>query len=109
MANADAMVTARMSPEKKERGNRILESLGTNASQVINQLYDLVIEREALPFSVGAPASPTLSPERLDEAKAWIRSLKVLPSDNPYAAMTDDEIRRERLTSRGHYDDWSAR
>ena len=40
---ADAMVTARMSQEKKEAGNRVLEQLGTNASQVVNRLYDYVL------------------------------------------------------------------
>ena len=38
---ADAMVTARMSQEKKEAGNRVLEQLGTNASQVVNRLLRL--------------------------------------------------------------------
>ena len=47
---ADAMVTARMSQEKKEAGNRVLEQLGTNASQVVNRLYDYVLENKKLPF-----------------------------------------------------------
>lgn len=44
------MVTARMSPEKKEAGSRVLEQLGTNASQAVNRLYDYVIENKELPF-----------------------------------------------------------
>ena len=47
---ADAMVTARMSAEKKEAGNRMLEQLGTNASQAVNRLYDYVLEKKQLPF-----------------------------------------------------------
>ena len=47
---ADAMVTARMSQEKKEAGNRVLEQLGTNASQAVNRLYDYVLEKRQLPF-----------------------------------------------------------
>ena len=47
---ADAMVTARMSQEKKEAGNRMLEQLGTNASQAVNRLYDYVLENKKLPF-----------------------------------------------------------
>lgn len=73
MATADAMVTARMSPEKKEMGNRILEDLGTNASQVINQLYDLVIEKRALPFPEAKPQPRTFSPQEIAEAKAWVQ------------------------------------
>lgn len=45
MGNAEAMVTARMGVGKKEEGNRVLASLGTNASKAVNQLYDYVIER----------------------------------------------------------------
>ena len=44
MGNAEAMVTARMGVGKKEEGNRVLASLGTNASKAVNQLYDYVIE-----------------------------------------------------------------
>ena len=66
---ADAMVTARMSQEKKEAGNRVLEQLGTNASQVVNRLYDYVLES--------------------------------IPRKDRFSTMTDDEIRRERLVSRG--------
>ena len=47
---ADAMVTARMSQEKKDEGNRVLAQLGTNASQAVNRLYDYVLERRELPF-----------------------------------------------------------
>ena len=39
-----AMVTARMTQEKKEAGNRILERLGTNPSQAVNRLYDYLLE-----------------------------------------------------------------
>lgn len=108
MAAADAMVTARMSSEKKEMGNRILEELGTNASQVINQLYDLVIEKKALPFPEEKAQQRTFSSEEIAEAKAWMQRLKVLPPDNSYATMTDDEIRRERLASRGHFEGWGV-
>ena len=54
MGNAEAMVTARMGVGKKEEGNRVLASLGTNASKAVNQLYDYVIERGALPFDARA-------------------------------------------------------
>lgn len=47
---ADAMVTARMTSDKKEAGNRVLEQLGTNASQAVNKLYDYVLENKELPF-----------------------------------------------------------
>ena len=100
MATADAMVTARMSPEKKEMGNRILEDLGTNASQVINQLYDLVIEKRALPFPEAKPQPRTFSPQEIAEAKAWVQSLKVLPLDNHFATNLVIGHRREVIFER---------
>ena len=57
MGNAEAMVTARMGVGKKEEGNRVLASLGTNASKAVNQLYDYVIERGALRCSGGREAA----------------------------------------------------
>ena len=45
------MVTGRMSQAKKELGNQVLRELGTNVSQAVNDLYDYVISRRALPFS----------------------------------------------------------
>ena len=64
---ADAMVTARMSSEKKEAGNRILEQMGTNASQAVNRLYDYVkggtIRRRKSPKrSPGSTAFPRKGP-----------------------------------------------
>ena len=41
---ADAMVTGRMSQQKKEAGGRVLKEAGLNASQAVNLLYDKLIE-----------------------------------------------------------------
>ena len=46
------MVTGRMSQAKKELGNQVLRELGTNASQVINELYVLVMCRVCVYFLV---------------------------------------------------------
>lgn len=104
---ADAMVTARMSPEKKEAGNRVLEQLGTNASQAVNRLYDYVIERRELPFPEQRERRK-FTPEEIARAIAWVDSIPTLPIDNKYSTMTDDEIRLERLKSRGLLDGWGA-
>lgn len=66
---ADAMVTARMSPEKKEAGNRVLEQLGTNASQAVNRLYDYVIEKKELPFP--EEGRPAYTREDIERAIEW--------------------------------------
>ena len=94
---ADAMVTARMSQEKKEAGNRVLEQLGTNASQVVNRLYDYVIEKRELPF-FEEQGRRKYTQEEIAEAIAWVDSI---PRKDRFSTMTDDEIRRERLVSRG--------
>ena len=104
---ADAMVTARMSQEKKEAGNRVLEQLGTNASQVVNRLYDYVLENKKLPFPEEQGRRKYTQEEIADyrkfhaqnpEAIAWVDSI---PRKDRFSTMTDDEIRRERLVSRG--------
>lgn len=94
---ADAMVTARMSQEKKEAGNRVLEQLGTNASQVVNRLYDYVLENKKLPFPE-EQGRGKYTQEEIAEAIAWVDSI---PRKDRFSTMTDDEIRRERLVSRG--------
>ena len=94
---ADAMVTARMSQEKKEAGNRVLEQLGTNASQVVNRLYDYVLENKKLPFPE-EQGRRKYTQEEIAEAIAWVDSI---PRKDRFSTMTDDEIRRERLVSRG--------
>ena len=104
---ADAMVTARMSQEKKEAGNRMLEQLGTNASQAVNRLYDYVLEKKELPFPE-QQGRRKYTQEEIARAIAWVDSIPRLPKDNRFATMTDDEIKYERLKSRGYFDGWGA-
>ena len=94
---ADAMVTARMSQEKKEAGNRILEQMGTNASQAVNRLYDYVLEKQQLPFPEQHERRKHTQ-EEIAQAIAWVDSI---PRQDRFSTMTDDELRRERLASRG--------
>lgn len=101
---ADAMVTARMSQEKKEAGNRVFEQLGTNASQVVNCLYDYAIEKKMLPFSTNKQHRG-YTKEDLAAAKAWVDGITRLPENNRFAYMTDKEIKMERLRSRGYFDE----
>lgn len=101
MTVADAMVTGRMTREKKEEGNRILESLGTTPSKAINQLYDFLIERKRLPFEEKAERHE-IDPEKLAEARAWVRSFRrSQPLDPHFANMTTKEAKRERLIAKG--------
>ena len=100
---SDAMVTARMSPEKKEAANRVFEQLGTNASRAINDLYDYVIANKELPTEEEMYVESLES--RLREAAVWFDEVS-LPMGNRFATMSDSEIKRERLVSRG-LADWN--
>jgi antitoxin component of RelBE/YafQ-DinJ toxin-antitoxin module len=97
---ADAMVTARMSQAKKEAGSRILESLGSNASQLINEVYDYLIEYGSSPFAPANPKGREISPELIAQALSSVENM-CLPADNRFSNLTDGEIRRERLSTRG--------
>lgn len=94
----DAMVTARMSQEKKEAGGSVLEELGVTASQAINGLYDHLIVHRELPF---APKRRRYSLAEWKAAEAWVDALPVLAPESPLAGMTDRGIKEERLWSRG--------
>ncbi|NJE80712.1 RelB/DinJ family addiction module antitoxin [Olsenella sp. SW781] len=93
----DAMVTGRMSQAKKELGNQVLRELGTNASQAINELYDYVISRRALPFSASGEAREA----RLRAAVAAVDAVTRVELDERFAAMDVRQARAERLADAG--------
>lgn len=93
----DAMVTGRMSQAKKELGNQVLRELGTNASQVINELYDYVISRRALPFSTSGEGREA----RLRAAVAAVDAVTRVELDERFAAMDMRQARAERLADAG--------
>lgn len=93
----DAMVTARMSVEKKAAGNKVLEKAGLNASQFINKAYDRLIEDQDAKFVGGGTA--TLAD--------WERAAKLvdsIPFEKPLVTRFDDmtkgEIAYERYKTR---------
>ena len=94
----NAMVTARMTQAKKDAGNRVLEQLGMNASQMINQAYDYLIEKRALPFEATARQAHTA--EDIAHAKALVAAMRI-PKASRFSHMTDDEIRQARLIDSG--------
>lgn len=96
----DAMVTARMSKAKKDAGNRVLGELGSSASQFINSAYDYLIQRGTSPFVADAGRAEGVTRAQLADALAQVEAM-CLPSDNRFRTMTDDEIRRERLSRHG--------
>ena len=96
---SDSMVTARMPQAKKDAGNRVLEHIGSNASQFINAAFDYLIQHGESPFNGKSPTT-TLSQEALAGALAEIDGMR-LPLSHRFASMSDDEIKHERLSARG--------
>lgn len=96
---SDVMVTARMSPEKKEAANRVFEQLGTNASRAINDLYDYVIAKRELPTEEENIRSFTQ--DEIVRAKIFVESLCRPPEKSRYAEMGLKEAKAERLKKRG--------
>ena len=92
----DAMVTARMSAQKKETGAKLLKSLGISASEAINQLYDYIIKTERLPFDL--PEDSTLTTEeRLAQAVKRINDIPKVSVSKEFSVLSDNEIRLARL------------
>lgn len=100
---SDAMVTGRMTKQKKEAGNRILAELGTNPSAAINALYDYVIREKKLPYEQEEEFGwQKYTKEQIAEAKAFVDSLVMpLPVDSRFRTMTTEEAKRERLIAKG--------
>lgn len=99
----DAMVTARMAAEKKREGNLVLRSLGTNASAVMNKLYDYLLAHRALPEGLAEPPAVRKehTPREWACAFEWADSLLEPVQDDELAALSLDEMKWERLQSRG--------
>ena len=104
----DAMVTARMPKSKKEAGNRVLESLGASASQVVNELYDYLIKNKALPWRSDEGEGRVITKEQWAEAQAWLDSMQIdLPPE--FASMSIKDARTHRLAAQGLIDQGEAR
>ena len=98
---ADAMVTARMAPAKKELVARKLEELGTNPSQFINRCYDYVLEHGELPIPNDAAPREHTS-EELVAAQEWMRTLLSFNREpGSFDNMSLKEVKRERLIAKG--------
>lgn len=91
---SDVMVTARIAKAKKDAGNKVLEALGMNASQVINQLYDYLIEERRLPFEDRLPTKPSAA--QVEEALAFIDDIPIV---NAFSTMSDSAIKAKKLES----------
>ncbi len=96
-----AMVTGRMTPQKKEAGNAILKRAGLNASQAINRLYDRLIEERDAAFIQGGERTMP-DPARWRLAAEFVDAIPLKRTEpSRFDAMTKAEIKMDRLRSRG--------
>ena len=92
----DAMVTGRMSAEKKAAGARVLAKAGLNASQAVNLLYDKLEEEQSADFLTHK------KPEKREwESAAKLIDSLFIPIDSRFDNMTRGEIKLERAKARG--------
>ena len=94
----DAMVTGRMSAEKKAAGSKVLARAGLNASQAVNLLYDRLEEEQSADFLT----------HRKPEKREWESAAKLIdalaspiPIHTRFDSMTRGQIKLERAKSRG--------
>lgn len=95
----EAMVTGRMSDQKKQAGNRILARENLKPSQAINLMYQRLIEEKNAQF-LQKKESISLDPVRVKEALAFLDKLHV-PQSHMFDGMTKAEIKAHRLRARG--------
>lgn len=96
---AEAMVTGRMSDQKKAAGNRILAREKLKPSQAINLMYQRLIEEKSARFlKKDADASP--DPMQLKEALDFVDGLSS-PHASAFDSMSDAQIKTHRLRAKG--------
>ena len=92
----DAVLTVRLDPAIKSQGSAVMERLGTTPSKAVRELFDFALRNDALPFGdAHAPSG--------EEIARRIAAFDRCHTKKPLA-LTDDELRDERLRSRYGFD-----
>jgi len=95
---ADAMVTGRMPEQKKQRGMRVLQRSGLNASQAVNLMFDRLIEDGSAYFLLQDDLKPAA--ERCASAASFVDGLSCKRATR-FDTMTKAEINLDRLAAKG--------
>lgn len=97
-----AMVTGRMTPQKKAAGNAVLKQAGMNASQAINRVYDRLVKDQDTSFLDEEGTHQMPDSMRWKLAADFVDSLVLKrPEPSRFDSMTKAEIKMDRLKSRG--------
>lgn len=95
---AEAMVTGRMTAQKKLAGNRILAREHLRPSQAINLMYQRLIDEKNARFLKAS--TEAVDPVQLEEALAFVDRLSE-PQRSRFDDMADAEIKTHRLRAKG--------
>ena len=98
MSNATAIVTARMDPLKKQRGNLIIKKAGTTPSACINEFYDRMIEKGAPLWENTENRNLSISDNDIKEALEWTYSLPTFELGGQFKDLTIKDARKMRLS-----------
>ena len=94
----DAMVTGRVSMEKKAAGNAVLERAGLNASQAVNLMYDRLVRDQ----DAGFLTQRDIAPHEWESAARLVDSIvSPVPIRTRFDDMTRGQIKLERAKARG--------
>ncbi len=97
----DATVSSRMPAAKKAQAQKILERAGTNSSQVINALFDRIVQEGNVHFLMSEPEeNDKQKREHLARAFEIVDSIPI-SRKSEFDNMSETEIRMRRLKDRG--------
>lgn len=92
----DAMVTGRISAEKKAAGAKVLAKAGLNTSQAINLLFDKLEEEQSVDFLIHRKPEP----REWESAAKFIDSLH-MPINPRFENMARGTVKLERAKAKG--------
>lgn len=97
----EATVTSRMSSLTKERAQKVFSKRGTNASKVINTLFERVIAEGDVSFLLESERQKeTLEKQNLKRAIEFVDSIP-RSNESRFDNMSKREIKKQRLVDRG--------
>ena len=92
----EAVLTVRLDSAIKANGTAVMEQLGTTPSRAVRDLFDFAVRTGSLPFDRAETPSS-------EEIAGRIAAFDRCHTKEPLA-LTDDELRDERLRSRYGFD-----
>ena len=92
----DAMVTGRISAQKKAAGAKVLAKSGLNTSQAINLLFDKLEEEQNADFLIRRKPEP----REWESAAKFLDSLH-MPINPRFQDMARGEVKLERAKAKG--------